>query len=108
GPGSVNYPPASVELFGESNIRYGSSANIQCKSLPSNPASQITWIINGRSVPTPTQREFVVENGIVSSSNVSVHSNELSVEAHQINVECMATNPEGSSAKQHVIKIIAP
>ncbi|CAB63432.2 Synaptogenesis protein syg-2 [Caenorhabditis elegans] len=104
----VNYPPASVELFGESNIRYGSSANIQCKSLPSNPASQITWIINGRSVPTPTQREFVVENGIVSSSNVSVHSNELSVEAHQINVECMATNPEGSSAKQHVIKIIAP
>ncbi|EGT40674.1 CBN-SYG-2 protein [Caenorhabditis brenneri] len=104
----VNYPPASVELFGESNIRYGSSANIQCKSLPSNPVSQITWIINGRSVPTPTQREFIVDNGIVSSSNISVHSNELSVEAHQINVECIATNPDGSSAKQHLIKIIAP
>uniref|UniRef100_A0A1I7TN12 Nephrin n=1 Tax=Caenorhabditis tropicalis TaxID=1561998 RepID=A0A1I7TN12_9PELO len=104
----VNYPPASVELFGESNIRYGSSANIQCKSLPSNPASQITWIINGRSVAAPTQREFVVENGIVSSSNITVHSNELSVEAHQINVECVATNPDGSSAKQHLIKIIAP
>ncbi|CAO4387142.1 unnamed protein product [Caenorhabditis nigoni] len=104
----VNYPPASVELFGESNIRQGSSAMIQCKSLPSNPASQITWVINGRTVPTPTQREFFMENGIVSSSNISVHSNELSQDAHQINVECIATNPEGSSAKQHLIKIIAP
>ncbi|CAI2358260.1 unnamed protein product [Caenorhabditis sp. 36 PRJEB53466] len=105
---NVNFPAENVELFGESSIRYGKIVIIQCKTLPSNPASKISWLVNGMSVPTLAQNEVSMATGIISSSEMMINSNELSSNAHQITIECVATNTEGSVQRQHVIKIISP
>ncbi|CAI5455771.1 unnamed protein product [Caenorhabditis angaria] len=104
----VSYAPPGVELFGESNIRYGAIANIQCRSLPSNPASQISWLVNGHPVGTAVQSEYSKDNGKVSVSNLTINSNEVNIGNHQISIECTARNVEGSTSKQHIIKILAP
>ncbi|CAB3399992.1 unnamed protein product [Caenorhabditis bovis] len=104
----VSYAPGGVEMFGESSMRFGETANIQCKSFPSNPASQISWLVNGHPVTTSAQSEYSKEFGKVTVSNLTINSNEVNVAKHQITVECTARNVEGSTSKQHIIKILAP
>ncbi|CAD6190606.1 unnamed protein product [Caenorhabditis auriculariae] len=104
----VAYAPPGVEMFGEVNIRQGAVANVQCRSLPSNPASQISWLVNGHPVATTVQNEYSKDHGKTSISNLTINSNEINVGKHQISVECTARNIEGSSSKQHIIKILAP
>ncbi|KAK6032293.1 immunoglobulin domain protein [Ostertagia ostertagi] len=104
----VAYAPQAVEVLGESNIRQGSVTVVQCRTKPSNPVSRISWLVNGHPVPATVQSEHQQSYGTMSISNLTINTNEVVAGKHRMTVECNARNDEGTTSKQHVIKILAP
>ncbi|KAK6055809.1 fibronectin type III domain protein [Cooperia oncophora] len=54
------------------------------------------------------QSEHRQSYGTMSISNITIDTNEIVTGKHRLTVECNARNDEGTTSKQHVIKILAP
>ncbi|TMS36276.1 hypothetical protein L596_003477 [Steinernema carpocapsae] len=104
----VTFPPSGIDIFGNSSVRQGERAFVTCRTKPSNPASKISISINGAPSRDPEQYEEVVSNGFVTVTNFTVNMNDIHVKGHQIVVDCAARNAEGSTLKQHIIRVLAP
>ncbi|WKY15111.1 hypothetical protein Q1695_000542 [Nippostrongylus brasiliensis] len=104
----VAYAPQGVEMLGESSVRQGGVTVVQCRTKPSNPSSRITWLVNGHPVPATMQSEHQQSHGTMSISNLTINTNEIVTNKHRMTIECNARNDEGSTSKQHVIKVLAP
>ncbi|KAK0396645.1 hypothetical protein QR680_001797 [Steinernema hermaphroditum] len=104
----VSFPAPGVDVYGDSSIRRGDRATVTCRTKPSNPASRISFAVNGSPSQEPEQHEEVVSNGIVTIANFTIDFHDQLVRNHEITVDCTARNSEGTVTKQHVIRILSP
>lgn len=72
----------------------------------SNPASRISWLINGLTVQSANHSYLEQTAGTITVSNLIVSPTDIEVSKHQITVQCIATNDEGTASKQLIIRIL--
>uniref|UniRef100_A0A915Q552 Uncharacterized protein n=1 Tax=Setaria digitata TaxID=48799 RepID=A0A915Q552_9BILA len=105
---SVSYAPRDIEISGETTIRAGRTVAVQCRTGLSNPASRISWLVNGQAVQSVSHSYLEQTTGTVTVSNLTVNPAHVNSIKHQINVQCIAMNDEGTVSKQLVIRILSP
>ncbi|KAL3119596.1 hypothetical protein niasHT_010182 [Heterodera trifolii] len=105
----VDYPPASVFIFGNTVMRKGEAMTMSCVSGVSSPASVVTWQLNGSPTKIQPQEQKKQLQGFVTESNLTIDSSTLLHGQNQITVECLASNGEGNAVgKSHVIRVLSP
>ncbi|VDK65575.1 unnamed protein product [Onchocerca ochengi] len=105
---SVSYAPRGIEISGETTTRIGRTVTVQCRTDLSNPASRISWLINGLTVQSANHSYLEQTAGTITVSNLIVSPTDIEVSKHQITVQCIATNDEGTASKQLIIRILSP
>ncbi|VDO66914.1 unnamed protein product, partial [Onchocerca flexuosa] len=105
---SVSYAPRGIEISGETTTRIGRTVTVQCRTDLSNPASRISWLINGLTVQSANHSYLEQTTGTITVSNLIVSPTDVEVSKHQITVQCIATNDEGTASKQLIIRILSP
>uniref|UniRef100_A0A914IG31 Nephrin n=1 Tax=Globodera rostochiensis TaxID=31243 RepID=A0A914IG31_GLORO len=105
----VDYPPASVFIFGNTVMRKGESLTMSCVSGVSSPASVVTWQLNGSPTKIQPQEQKKQLQGFVTESNLTIDSSTLLHGQNQITVECLASNGEGNAVgKSHIVRVLSP
>lgn len=72
----------------------------------SNPSSVITWTVNGSPTKVQQQIEKRMVAGVSTESNITVDSTVLLSDKNHIKIECTATNDEGSTREEHIIRVL--
>uniref|UniRef100_A0A1I8BQD4 Nephrin n=1 Tax=Meloidogyne hapla TaxID=6305 RepID=A0A1I8BQD4_MELHA len=105
----VDYPPASVFLYGSTVVRKGEALTMSCTSSVSSPAATITWQINGSPTQKQIQHKSKQLQGFVTQSNITIDSTMLLHGQNQILVACIASNGvELPVQKSQVIRVLSP
>ncbi|KAM3726287.1 Synaptogenesis protein [Dirofilaria immitis] len=105
---SVSYAPRGIEISSETTARIGRTVIVQCRTDLSNPASKISWLINGQTVQLASHSYLEETTGTITVSNLTISPTDVYVSKNQINVQCIATNDEGATSKQLVIHVLSP
>ncbi|VDN29768.1 unnamed protein product, partial [Gongylonema pulchrum] len=105
---SVSYAPHRVEISGETTTRLERPVTVQCRTGLSNPASTVSWLINGQPYQSGSDAFLEQSTGTVTVSNLTVYPTDVTVMKHQITVQCVAKNDEGMTSKQLVIRVLSP
>ncbi|XP_018006965.1 nephrin isoform X2 [Hyalella azteca] len=69
----VNFPPDSVVITGPASAKVGDRISLSCKASNSNPAAQLSLLVNGRTPPgTASSTPVRTENwGFTNTANVT-------------------------------------
>ncbi|XP_037082293.1 nephrin-like isoform X2 [Pollicipes pollicipes] len=95
---NVQFGPEKVTVSGTREVKSGDTVHMTCVTSSSNPPSNITWVINGRTMMNTTQSiEHFPELGWVSSSKVTAAV--PAGLAEDMVVSCYAVNPALSLTK---------
>lgn len=65
-------PPANVKLTGPQEARKGDTVTFMCSTDVSNPASQITWIVDGSRVVGGESITKKFQDGWMAESNLTI------------------------------------
>ncbi|XP_076325342.1 nephrin-like [Tachypleus tridentatus] len=104
---SVRYPPGKVHLKGPSNARRGETVTIVCVTTPSNPATQLSWLVDGEPVTGGENSIRNISSGWITSSNLTLTITRQDPDTKTF--VCRAGNPQiGIIEGKKQIKVIYP
>ncbi|RWS30458.1 nephrin-like protein, partial [Leptotrombidium deliense] len=69
---TVFYPPSNIKIIGADKARVGETLTFECVVGPSNPASEVSWVIDGRPTPAIASWTRSVKEGWVTTTNISI------------------------------------
>ncbi|KAF8792900.1 Nephrin like protein [Argiope bruennichi] len=64
--------PSKISITGPTEGVVGNVITMSCSAGPSNPASRLSWVIDGKLIPTTTSEVEVSKGGWLTTSNVTV------------------------------------
>ena len=67
----VHFPPAKVHIKGPKQVKAGDNVTVTCLTERSNPAAEISWVLDGRPLIGNNKVEQDSAGGWVTSSNVT-------------------------------------
>ncbi|XP_074593436.1 nephrin-like isoform X2 [Brevipalpus obovatus] len=87
---SVQFAPTKVTIKGPKEARAGDNVTLTCRSDPSNPASEINWVVDGRSMFTSNSNKSHPNGGYITSANVTLPI--TSTDRNMKTFSCFAVN----------------
>ncbi|XP_077524677.1 nephrin-like [Amblyomma americanum] len=70
---SVLFPPSRVFMTAPKEAKAGDLVTVSCTTAPSNPAAEVSWRLDGRTVqPASDQSTVQNKNGWITSSNLTI------------------------------------
>lgn len=64
--------PSKITILGPTEGKVGNVITMSCSAGPSNPASKLTWVVDGKIIPTATTEVEVSKGGWLTTSNITV------------------------------------
>ncbi|RWS00782.1 nephrin-like protein, partial [Dinothrombium tinctorium] len=77
-------PPNSIKIIGPDKGKVGETLTFECIVGPSNPAAEVTWVIDGRPMLPIASWTKSVKEGWITTTNVSVTLNSLDPDTKSI------------------------
>lgn len=68
----VSVAPTKVTITGPKEVRIGDSVTMSCITGSSNPAVEVSWVVDGRPMMSTQAVTEDIAGGWITSSNVTV------------------------------------
>ncbi|XP_076367047.1 nephrin-like isoform X2 [Tachypleus tridentatus] len=104
----VYFPPTQVTIKGPIEGKRGDNVTLSCIAGPSNPAAKISWVVDGRPVPSAGSYTESLKGGWITTSKITIGLTWQ--DPKDISFSCFALNEAlGESASQMAsLSIIYP
>ncbi|XP_076310450.1 nephrin-like isoform X2 [Tachypleus tridentatus] len=104
----VYFPPAQVSIKGPREGKRSDNVTLNCIAGPSNPAAKISWVVDGRPVPSAGSSTESSEGGWITTSRITIGLTWQGPK--EVSVSCYALNEAlGDSVSQTTsLSIIYP
>lgn len=69
----VFYGPSKLSISSVKDVKAGDVVSVSCRTQPSNPASQISWVVDGRPiVHNNSTVEAASNGGFITTANITI------------------------------------
>jgi len=105
---SVQFAPDKVTIEGPKVAKVNETLNFECTTANSNPASSITWVVDGRTYPaTHTRNDTSKGGGWITTSNMSIN---ISATDRNKAISCYSNNYAlgETIVGTHIVNVLYP